>query len=83
MQFCNIYILNINIRFSFFLDQCLATIASVYWRSNEESVEGDKQPKSPVLEARETSSPGSRADRVQGSFNITLISEKNISLYFP
>lgn len=48
--------------------QCLATIATVYWRSNEESVEGDKQQKAPVLESRETVPPGSRADRVQGTF---------------
>lgn len=45
----------------------MATIATVYWRSNEESVEGDKQQKAPVLESRETVPPsGSRADRVQG-----------------
>lgn len=53
--------------FPFILLQCLATIATVYWRSNEESVEGDKQQKAPVLESRETVPPsGSRADRVQG-----------------
>lgn len=47
--------------------QCLATIATVYWRSNEESVEGDRQQKAPVLESRETVAPsGTRADRVQG-----------------
>ena len=34
--------------------KCLATIATVYWRSNEESVEGDKPQKAPVLESRET-----------------------------
>ncbi|GFG37429.1 hypothetical protein Cfor_07163, partial [Coptotermes formosanus] len=46
--------------------KCLATIATVYWRSNEESVEGDKPQKAPVLESRETVAPGkSRADRVQ------------------
>lgn len=44
--------------------QCLATIATVYWRSNEESVEGDKPPKTPVLETVYASN--SRADRVQG-----------------
>lgn len=47
--------------------QCLATIATVYWRSNEESVEGDKPPKTPVLESRDTVyASNSRADRVQG-----------------
>lgn len=47
--------------------KCLATIARVYLRSNEESVEGEKQPKASVLESRGTVAPaGSRADRVQG-----------------
>lgn len=47
--------------------KCLATIATVYWRSNEESVEGDRPQKVPALESRETVPPGSsRADRVQG-----------------
>lgn len=48
--------------------QCLATIASVYWRSNEESVEGDRPQRAPVLETRQTVSPNSRADRVQGNY---------------
>ena len=30
--------------------KCLATIATVYWKSNEESVEGDRPQKAPVLE---------------------------------
>ncbi|XP_026465510.1 uncharacterized protein LOC113368157 [Ctenocephalides felis] len=48
--------------------KCLATISTVYWRSNEESVEGDKPQRAPVLESRETVRPvGSRADRVQAS----------------
>ncbi|XP_068085252.1 uncharacterized protein [Anabrus simplex] len=48
--------------------KCLATIATVYWRSNEESVEGEKPQKAPVLESRETVPPSeSRADRVQAS----------------
>lgn len=47
--------------------KCLATIATVYWRSNEESVEGDKIQKAPALESRDTSyASNSRADRVQG-----------------
>ena len=46
----------------------MATIATIYWRSNEESVEGDKPQKAPVLESRETVPPSnSRADRVQGN----------------
>nr|CAD7426597.1 unnamed protein product [Timema monikensis] len=49
--------------------KCLATIATVYWRSNEESVEGDRPQRTPVLESRETVPPSqSRADRVQGQY---------------
>ncbi|KAG8235335.1 hypothetical protein J437_LFUL003619, partial [Ladona fulva] len=32
--------------------KCLATIATVYWRTNEESVEGDRPQKAPALEIR-------------------------------
>ncbi|XP_037039959.1 uncharacterized protein LOC119076970 isoform X2 [Bradysia coprophila] len=61
--------------------KCLATIATVYWRSNEESVEGDKQQKAPVLESRETVPPGSRADRVQaGNDAVNLLHSKNVHL---
>ena len=57
--------------------KCLATIATVYWRSNEESVEGDKPQKAPVLESRETVPPSkSRADRVQGKNAIVFITIK-------
>lgn len=42
--------------------KCLATISPVYWNSNEESVEGEKPIRPPVLEVKDTS----RADRVQG-----------------
>jgi hypothetical protein len=53
--------------------KCLATIATVYWRSNEESVEGNKPQKAPVLESRETVPPSkSRADRVQGEYRLTV-----------
>lgn len=34
--------------------QCVAKISSVYWQSNEESVESDKHQRIPVLESRET-----------------------------
>uniref|UniRef100_A0A1B6D8N3 Ig-like domain-containing protein n=1 Tax=Clastoptera arizonana TaxID=38151 RepID=A0A1B6D8N3_9HEMI len=47
--------------------KCLATIATVYWNSNEESVEGEKPQRSPALEVKDTSSDKSRADRVQAS----------------
>lgn len=48
--------------------KCLATIATVYLVSNEESVEGERPQKASVLESRGTAAPasGSRADRVQG-----------------
>ncbi|XP_065342442.1 uncharacterized protein LOC135941088 isoform X2 [Cloeon dipterum] len=38
--------------------KCLATIASVYWRSNEESVENEK-PREAVMESRGTAPPTS------------------------
>lgn len=50
--------------------KCLATISSIYWKSNEESVEGEKQSKPPVLEIKRTDEfddDKSRADRVQAS----------------
>ncbi|SPP81418.1 Hypothetical predicted protein [Drosophila guanche] len=34
--------------------KCVAKISSVYWQSNEESVESDKHQRIPVLESRET-----------------------------
>lgn len=47
--------------------KCSATIATVYQRSNEESVEGERPQRASVLESRGTVAPaGSRADRVQG-----------------
>ncbi|XP_039284299.1 uncharacterized protein LOC111057247 [Nilaparvata lugens] len=47
--------------------KCLATIATVYWNSNEESVEGDRPQRPPVLEVKETHQDKSRADRVQAA----------------
>uniref|UniRef100_A0A1B6DEL1 Ig-like domain-containing protein n=2 Tax=Clastoptera arizonana TaxID=38151 RepID=A0A1B6DEL1_9HEMI len=46
--------------------KCLATIATVYWNSNEESVEGEKPQRSPAMEVKDTVSrqDKSRADRV-------------------
>ncbi|XP_044742188.1 uncharacterized protein LOC123303108 [Chrysoperla carnea] len=46
--------------------KCLATIATVYWKSNEESVEGDRPIRAPVREIVQAPS-NSRADRVQAS----------------
>ncbi|XP_054264601.1 uncharacterized protein LOC128987659 [Macrosteles quadrilineatus] len=45
--------------------KCLATIATVYWRTNEESVESDKHHKSPALEMKDTDK--SIADRVRAA----------------
>uniref|UniRef100_A0A182PJ76 Ig-like domain-containing protein n=1 Tax=Anopheles epiroticus TaxID=199890 RepID=A0A182PJ76_9DIPT len=48
--------------------KCLATISTVYWKSNEESMESDKPQKAPILESRKSGlSSISRADRVQAS----------------
>ncbi|ALC39735.1 beat-IIIc, partial [Drosophila busckii] len=48
--------------------KCVASLSTFYWRSNEESVEGDRPQKAPVLESRESESAfasNSRADPVQ------------------
>lgn len=47
--------------------KCLATIATLYWKTNEESVEGDRPLKAPVREIVQAPA-NSRADRVQGMF---------------
>ncbi|XP_043275615.1 uncharacterized protein [Venturia canescens] len=38
--------------------KCLATIATVYWKSNELSIEGERPYKAPVMESRETRAQG-------------------------
>ncbi|XP_066602928.1 uncharacterized protein [Prorops nasuta] len=38
--------------------KCLATIANVYWKSNELSIEGERTLKMPVMESRETRAQG-------------------------
>lgn len=46
--------------------KCLASISTIYWKTNEESVKGDK-PLIKVMSSQDTSLPNkSRADRVQG-----------------
>lgn len=48
--------------------KCLASVATVYWKSNEESIEGDKQ-RPPALESKGNIGGGrSRADMVQGAY---------------
>ncbi|KRG02697.1 uncharacterized protein LOC6576005 isoform X2 [Drosophila mojavensis] len=56
--------------------KCVAALSSFYWRSNEESVEGDRPQKAPVLESRESDSAfasNSRADPVQASNTDSLL----------
>ncbi|KAL1122181.1 hypothetical protein AAG570_003586, partial [Ranatra chinensis] len=52
--------------------KCLASIATVYWKSNEESVEGERPQRPPVLEVKDNQPHWSRADRVQGDQSIYL-----------
>ncbi|SPP82111.1 uncharacterized protein LOC117584167 isoform X2 [Drosophila guanche] len=54
--------------------KCVASLSTLYWRSNEESVEGDRPQKAPVLESRETVyASNSRADPVQASKSDSLL----------
>ncbi|EDW71213.2 uncharacterized protein beat-IIIc isoform X2 [Drosophila virilis] len=56
--------------------KCVAALSTFYWRSNEESVEGDRPQKAPVLESRESDSAfasNSRADPVQASKTDSLL----------
>ncbi|XP_014272030.1 uncharacterized protein [Halyomorpha halys] len=48
--------------------KCLASIATVYWVSNEESVEGERPPRPPVMEVKEIHQP-SKAGMIQVNFN--------------
>ncbi|EDX05299.1 GD21879 [Drosophila simulans] len=63
--------------------KCIAELSTVYWRCNEESVEGDRPQKAPVLESRETVyASNSRADPVQGTSYRELFVTKILSLLF-
>ncbi|XP_068144575.1 uncharacterized protein beat-IIIc [Drosophila tropicalis] len=54
--------------------KCVASLSTFYWRSNEESVEGDRPQKAPVLESRETVyASNSRADPVQANKTDSLL----------
>lgn len=47
--------------------KCLATIATVYWKSNELSIEGERPLKIPVMESRETRAQGhTHAEHILG-----------------
>ncbi|XP_030383277.1 uncharacterized protein LOC115630762 [Scaptodrosophila lebanonensis] len=57
--------------------KCVASLSTFYWRSNEESVEGDRPQKAPVLESRETVyASNSRADPVQASKTDSLLASR-------
>ncbi|KAH8323304.1 hypothetical protein KR067_004869, partial [Drosophila pandora] len=62
--------------------KCVASLSTLYWRSNEESVEGDRPQKAPVLESRETVfASNSRADPVQGTSYREQFVTKILSLF--
>lgn len=47
--------------------KCLAMIATVYWKSNELSIEGERPLKMPVMESRETRAQGhTHAEHILG-----------------
>ncbi|OAD55025.1 hypothetical protein WN48_05650 [Eufriesea mexicana] len=51
--------------------KCLATIATVYWKSNELSIEGERPLKMPVMESRETRAQGhTHAEHILGAKSI-------------
>ncbi|KAH8413181.1 hypothetical protein KR009_008649, partial [Drosophila setifemur] len=63
--------------------KCVASLSNLYWRSNEESVEGDRPQKAPVLESRETVyASNSRADPVQGTSYREQFVTKILSFFF-
>uniref|UniRef100_A0A182K665 Ig-like domain-containing protein n=1 Tax=Anopheles christyi TaxID=43041 RepID=A0A182K665_9DIPT len=62
--------------------KCLATISTVYWKSNEESVEGEKIQKAPMLESRRAVSSDTRADRVQAASGDALANKYSSGLNF-
>jgi hypothetical protein len=46
--------------------KCIASIATVYWNSNEESVDGDRPHRPPVLEVKDNQPYSSRANSLLG-----------------
>ncbi|KAK2588488.1 hypothetical protein KPH14_004471 [Odynerus spinipes] len=54
--------------------KCLATIATVYWKSNELSIEGERPLKMPVMESRETRAQGhTHAEHILASASIASV----------
>lgn len=53
--------------------KCLATIYTLYWKSNELSIEGERPLKIPVMESRETRAQGhTHAEHILASGSVTL-----------
>lgn len=53
--------------------KCLATIYTLYWKSNELSIEGERPMKIPVMESRETRAQGhTHAEHILASGSVTL-----------
>ncbi|XP_026685668.1 uncharacterized protein LOC103518308 [Diaphorina citri] len=46
--------------------RCLATLAKIYWKSNEENAQGERFMKAPVMEMKDSNDYSSTADRVRG-----------------
>uniref|UniRef100_A0A8D8YJG1 Ig-like domain-containing protein n=1 Tax=Cacopsylla melanoneura TaxID=428564 RepID=A0A8D8YJG1_9HEMI len=47
--------------------RCLATLAKIYWKSNEENAQGERFLKAPVMEMKDSNDYKSTADRVRAS----------------
>lgn len=64
--------------------KCLATIATVYWKSNELSIEGERSLKIPVMESRETRAQGhTHAEHILGIPNQTKPNEYDLRYILP
>lgn len=51
--------------------RCLATLAKIYWRSNEENAQGERYwNKSPIMEMIDGNDYKSTADRVRGKYEL-------------
>lgn len=48
--------------------KCLASIATVYWNSNEESVERDRPQRPPVMEVKDNQPHSSSAESIVGKY---------------
>lgn len=61
--------------------KCLATIATVYWKSNELSIEGERPLKMPVMESRETRAQGhTHAEHILGGKKMIHINILNLNM---